>query len=58
MMLYRDICVTYEVIRYWCRKFSQTFANQIRRCRSKPGRKWHLDQMRVVIKGEVFWASS
>ncbi len=55
IMLYRGICVTYEAIRYWCRKFSQTFANQIRRRRPKPGRKWHLDEMRVVIKGEVFW---
>jgi putative transposase len=52
---YRGICVTYEAIRYWCRKFSQTFANQIRRRRSKLGRKWHLDEMRVVIKVEVFW---
>jgi len=52
---YRGICVTYEAIRYWCRKFSQTFANQIRRRRSKLGRKWHLDEMRLVIKVEVFW---
>ena len=54
-MLYRGICVTYEAIRYWCHKFSQTFANQIRRRRPKPKRKWHLDEMRVQIKGEVFW---
>lgn len=33
MMLYRGIYVTYEAIRYWCRKFSQTFANEIRRRR-------------------------
>jgi putative transposase len=55
MMLYRGICVTYEAIRYWCRKFSQTFANQIRCRRSKPRKKWHLDEVRVEIKGEVFW---
>jgi putative transposase len=46
MMLYSGTCVTYEAIRYWCRKFSQTFANEIRRWR-KSGRKWHLDEMRV-----------
>ncbi len=55
MMLYRGIYVTYEAIRYWCRKFSQTFANAIRRRRPTPGRKWHLDEVRVEIKGEVFW---
>jgi putative transposase len=38
-----------------CRKFSQTFANQIRRCRPKPGKKWYLDEVRIEIKGEVFW---
>jgi putative transposase len=54
MMLYRGICVTYEAIRYWCRKVSH-FANQIRRRRPKSGCKWHLDEMRVVIKGKVFW---
>lgn len=54
-MLYRGICVTYEAIRYWCCKFSQTFANQIRRRRPRTGKKWHLDEMRVEIKGEVFW---
>lgn len=54
-MLYRGIFVTYEAIRYWCRKFSQTFANEIRRRRPTPGSKWHLDEMRVEIKGEVFW---
>ncbi len=55
MMLYRGICVTYEAIRYWCRKFSMTFANQIRRRRPSLGSKWHLDEMRVKIKGEVLW---
>lgn len=54
-MLYRGVGVTYEAIRYWCRKFSQAFANQIRRRRPKPGQRWHLDEMRVEIKGEVFW---
>jgi len=55
MMLYRGITVTYEAIRYWCGKFGQMFANQIRRRRSKPGRKWHLDEVSVEIKGKLFW---
>jgi len=36
-MLYRGIFVTYEAIRYWCHKFGQAYANQIRRRRPKPG---------------------
>ncbi|MGK7911808.1 MAG: hypothetical protein AB4050_10070 [Synechococcus sp.] len=31
MMLYRRIDVTYEAIRYWCLKFAQAYANQLRR---------------------------
>jgi len=54
-MLYRGVGVTYEPIRYWCHKFTQAFANQIRRRRPKPGQRWHLDEIRVEIKGEVFW---
>ncbi len=38
MMLYRGVTLTYETVRYWCHKFSQTFANQIRRRRPQPGR--------------------
>ena len=36
-----------------CCKFSQTNAYQIPHRRPQPGRKWHLDKMRVEIKGEV-----
>jgi len=55
MMLYRGVCVTYEAVRYWCGKFSQTFANEIRRHRHRPAKKWHLDEVRVEMKSEVFW---
>ena len=30
-------------------------ANEIRRRRPQPSRKWHLDEMRVEIKAEVYW---
>ena len=40
MMLYRRSDVTYEAIRYWCRKFAQAYANQLRRRRLKPADKW------------------
>jgi putative transposase len=38
----RGIIVSYETVRQWCRKFGQTYANQLRRRRSQPGDKWHL----------------
>ncbi|EDX83518.1 Integrase core domain protein [Synechococcus sp. PCC 7335] len=55
MMLYRGITVTYEAIRGWCLKFAQGYANQIRKRRSKPGDKWHLDKVVSKIKGEQFY---
>ncbi|MEL6494551.1 MAG: IS6 family transposase [Cyanobacteria bacterium J06623_7] len=55
MMLYRGIEVTYESIRAWVINFSGPAANKIRKNRSKLSDKWHLDEVRVVIKGEVHW---
>jgi putative transposase len=52
MMLVRGVCVTYEAIRQWCQKFGQTFANDLRRRRPRPGDKWHLDEVFVKINGQ------
>ncbi|MEO0377220.1 MAG: IS6 family transposase [Cyanobacteria bacterium P01_A01_bin.17] len=54
-MAYRGIEVTYEAIRKWCRKFAQAYANQIRRCRSKPADKWHLDEVVIKTKGKKYY---
>ena len=54
-MLYRGIAVTYEAIRGWCLKFAQGYANQIRKQRPKPGDKWHLDEVRVKIREQIYW---
>ncbi|MGH3803029.1 MAG: hypothetical protein ACRDTD_23440 [Pseudonocardiaceae bacterium] len=43
-MLERGVVVTYETIRRWCANFGQAYANQLRRRRSRPGDKWHLDE--------------
>ncbi|MEL6927207.1 MAG: DDE-type integrase/transposase/recombinase [Cyanobacteria bacterium J06600_6] len=55
MMLYRGIEITYESIRVWVRNFSSPAAKKIRKSLSKLSDKWHLDEVRVVIKGEVHW---
>ena len=38
-----------------CRKFAQAYANQIRRHRLKPADKWHLDEVRIKIKGKQYY---
>ena len=44
----RGVIVTYETIRQWCRRFGQTYANQLRRRRPHPGDTWHLDVRRFT----------
>jgi putative transposase len=52
LLFVRGIIVTYEAIRQWCRKFGQSYANQLRRRRPKPGDNWHLDEVFLTINGE------
>jgi putative transposase len=49
LMAERGVGLTYEAVRYWCRKFGQTYANQLRRRRPRPGDKWHLDEAFLTI---------
>lgn len=51
MLAERDVVVSYETIRRWCRKLAQTFANRLRRRRSRPGDHWHLDEVYIRING-------
>jgi putative transposase len=39
LMAERGVILTYEAVRSWCRKFGQTYANQVRRRRPQPGRQ-------------------
>ena len=50
-MLARGVVVSHESIRRWCEKFGQAYANGLRRRRSRPGDKWHLDEVYVKING-------
>ncbi|HEX9872128.1 MAG TPA: IS6 family transposase [Candidatus Tectomicrobia bacterium] len=52
LLFARGIVVTYEAIRKWCRKFGQSYANQLRRRRPRPGDTWHLDEVFLTINGE------
>src|SRR5919198_3214707 len=41
-----------EIIRQWCLKFGQDYANQLKHRRAQPGDKWHLDEVFLTIHGE------
>ncbi len=59
IMRMRGVTLSYEAIREWSLKFGQTFANELRRRRPRPGDKWHLDEMFVKINGRdhyLWWA--
>jgi putative transposase len=55
LLLERGSVVSYETIRRWAAKFSPAIARGVRRRASRPGDIWHLDEVRVVIRGEVHW---
>ena len=52
LMLERGVIVSYETIRRWCLKFGQAYANALRRRRPRPGDKWYLDEVFIMINGE------
>jgi putative transposase len=51
-MAERGVILTYEAVRYWCRKFGQAYANQLRHRRPALGDTWHLDEVFLTIRGE------
>jgi putative transposase len=51
---YRGIILSHETVRFWCNKFAVYFQDVIRKRERKPTDKWHLDEMNIKIKGEVF----
>jgi putative transposase len=56
ILAYRGIDVSHEAIRYWVNKFGPIFTQNINKKRNwKPGDKWHLDEVRIVINREVYW---
>jgi putative transposase len=52
IMAQRGIVLTYETIRQWCLKFGQSYANELKRRRTCPGDKWHLDEVFLTINGK------
>ena len=54
VLAYRGIIVSYESIRYWCKKFGPYFRDVIKKRERKPGDKWHLDEMTLKLNGVLF----
>jgi putative transposase len=52
LLFERGVDVSRESIRKWCDKFSQDYANRLRRRRPQPGDKWHLDEVFLTINGK------
>lgn len=55
MLLERGIDVSYETLRRWVIKFGPTIAPGLRRRAYRPGDIWHLDEVRVTVRGEKHW---
>jgi putative transposase len=53
IMAERGVVLTYETIRQWCLTFGQMYANELKHRRSKPGDKWHLDEVFLTINGKL-----
>jgi putative transposase len=55
LLLERGIVVSYKTIRRWAAKLGPAIARGVRRRAPRPGDIWHLDEVRVVIRGTVHW---
>lgn len=55
MLLERGIVVSYETIRRWSLKFGAAYVRSLRRKKARPGDIWHLDEVRIVIRGKPHW---
>jgi putative transposase len=51
LMAERGVILTYEAVRYWCPKFGQPYAHQLRRQHPSPGDRWHLDEVFLTMQG-------
>jgi putative transposase len=55
LMAARGVTLSYEAVRYWCRKFGQAYAHQLHHRRPRPGDTWHLDEVFLSIHKERYY---
>jgi putative transposase len=55
MLAERGIDASYETVRRWAVKFGAIIARKLRRGRSRPDVRWHLDEVFVSINGRQLY---
>jgi putative transposase len=55
LLFQRGIDVSHETIRAWCQRFGPEYAEGLKQREAHRSRTWHLDDMRVMLGGEVHW---
>ena len=51
LLVERGLDISQKTVRCWVLKFGPVIARRLRRCRPRPGNRWHLDEMVVRIAG-------
>ena len=52
LLLERGIVVSHQTIKKWNIRFGALFADEIKKRRRKPTRRWHIDEMHCKIAGK------
>ena len=55
LLFERGVEVSHETVRVWCGEFGPDMAEALRHRKSRRGRTWHLDEMRVLVGGVTHW---
>ena len=53
ILVARGVIISYESTREWGIRFGRQFATSLKRRRSKPGDKWHLDELIMRVRGKI-----
>ena len=53
LLFERGIDISHETVRAWCLKFGPDLAEGLRQRRRPRGCTWHLDEMRILVRGKV-----
>src|ERR687885_1098859 len=51
----RGVMVSHESVRAWGLRFGRAFANALKKCRPRPGDKWHMDEVFIRIRGKLHY---
>jgi putative transposase len=52
LLLERGIEVSHQTIKDWNIRFGEVFADEIKKRRRKPSRRWHIDEAHIKIRGK------